>query len=408
MHTEEGGEDGSGQFADPLFDIPGDSIFRNKDMLRVGWVPEDEEMIVGRDETMAELAEYINPILAGNQPDHVIIYGKTGTGKSLVTRHVVQRAVAASTNGVQHAYIDCKQFDTETQVFTELGRRFNDPAETGQTIPETGLSTGIYKKRFYEAIDACTDGVLVILDEMDKLKDDEAILELSRAVEDQKTDVPIGILIISNRIGYIESFQARVESSFDTEDIQPAPYSVQTLREIMETRKSAFEPDVLTEDVIPKAAAIAGAEHGDARRAIRILRHAGEAAAKEGADLVTRDHIDIARREAEKNRFGETIQNATAHEKSVLLAIANLTLSHDDRREFKQSEVYDQYTAEAQQVDTTPLSQRRVRDLVNDYALLDVLETEKRNYGKQSGIHRVIQLLLDPEIIRDVIVATRG
>jgi cell division control protein 6 len=198
-----------------------------------------------------------------------------------------------------------------------------------------------------------------------------------------------------------------VESSFDTQDIQPAPYSVQTLRKIMETRKSAFKPDVLTDDVIPKAAAIAGAEHGDARRAIRILRHAGEAAAKEDAELVTRDHIDIARREAEKNRFGETIQNATTHETLVLLAIANLTLAHDDRKEFKQSEVYDRYTEEAELVDTEPLSQRRVRDLVNDYALLDVLETEKRNYGKQSGIHRVIQILLDPEIVRDVIEATR-
>jgi cell division control protein 6 len=407
MASEKVEDDGAGQFADPLFDIPGDDIFRNKDMLRVGWVPEDEDMIVGRDDTMAELAEYINPILAGNQPDHVIIYGKTGTGKSLITRHVVQRAVAASSAEVQHAYIDCKQYHTDTQVFTELGRQFNDPEQTEQTIPETGLSTGIYKKRFYDAVDTCTDGVLIILDEMDKLKNDDAILELSRAVEDRKASVPIGLLVISNRIGYIENFQARVESSFDAQDIQPAPYSVKTLREIMESRRSAFKPDVLKDGVIPKAAAVAGAEHGDARRAIRILRHAGQAAAKEDAEQVNEEHIDIARREAEKNRFGETIQNATPHETLVLLAIANLTLRNDGRKEFKQSEVYERYTEEADKNDTAPLSQRRVRDLVNDYALLDVLETEKRNYGKQSGIHRVIQLLLDPEIVRDVIEATR-
>jgi Cdc6-like AAA superfamily ATPase len=49
------------------------------------------------------------------------------------------------------------------------------------------------------------------------------------------------------------------------------------------------------------------------------------------------------------------------------------------------------------------LSQRRVRDLANDYALLDVLEVEKQNFGQTGGIHRVSRLLLDPEIVRDVI-----
>jgi cell division control protein 6 len=239
---------------------------------------------------------------------------------------------------------------------------------------------------------------------MDKLRNDDAVLELSRAAEDRKTSVPLGVIIISNRIGYIENFQARVESSFDPRDIQPAPYDPQTLQEIMESRREAFVDGVLTGDVIPKAAAVAGREHGDARKAIRILRHAGEAAAKEGADQVTADHIDIARHEAEKNRFGQTIQNATAQEKMVLLAIAELTLEND-KDQFKQSELYSQYEIITDAIESSTLSQRRVRDLTEDYALLDVLEIDKQNLGQQGGIHRLVQLILDPEIIRDVIMS---
>jgi cell division control protein 6 len=398
------GDKQDSQFSDPLFDIPGDKIFVNKDMLRVGWVPENEDMIIGRDEEIRQLATYINPILSGSEPDHVVVYGKTGTGKSLITRHVVQRACSATAETIGHAYIDCKQYKTETQVFAELGRIFNDPDATGQTVPETGLSTARYKSRLYDALEASYDGGLIILDEMDKLRDDDTVLELSRAVEDRKTDVPIGVIVISNRIGYIENFQARVESSFDPRDIQPAPYDAAVLQQIMESRRGAFVDGVLTDDVIPKAAAVAGAEHGDARKAIRILRHAGEAAAKEGVDKVTADHVDVARHEAEKNRFGETIQNATAQEKAVLLALAELTLSNE-KDQFKQSELYEQYRIINEAIDMNTLSQRRVRDLANDYALLDVLEVDKRNFGQTGGIHRVSQLLLDAEIVRDVIMA---
>lgn len=400
--TEQG--DADEQFSDPLFEIPGDQIFVNKDMLRVGWVPENDDMIVGRDDEMQQLAQYINPILSEREPDHVVIYGKTGTGKSLITRHVVQRACSATAEEIGHAYIDCKQHKTEAQVFSELGRIFNDPTATGQTVPETGLSTARYKSRLYDALDASYDGALIVLDEMDKLRDDHTVLELSRAVEDRKTNVPMGVIVISNRIGYIENFQARVESSFDPKDIQPAPYDAAVLRQIMESRRGAFADGVLTDDVIPKAAAVAGAEHGDARKAIRILRHAGEAAAKQKADKVTADHIDVARREAEKNRFGETIQNATAQEKAVLVALAELTLNNE-KGQFKQSELYNQYEIINDTIEMNVLSQRRVRDLTNDYALLDVLEVDKRNFGQTGGIHRVAQLLLDPEIVRDVIMA---
>jgi|APHM01.1.fsa_nt_gi orc1/cdc6 family replication initiation protein len=395
----------SGEYTDPLFENVRDgTIFRDKDMLRVGWVPEDQDLIVGRDEEIETLATYIQPLIRSNQPDHVVVYGKTGTGKSLISRHVARRArEAARSMDIAYEYVDCKQFKTEAQVFAQLALQFNDPAETDQTVPETGLSTARYKQRLWDALNASYDGALIILDEIDKLKTENTVLELSRAVEDQKISIPLGIIAISNRIGYIEDFQARVESSFDPKDIQTGPYDANTLREIMESRSQAFQDDVLTPGVIPKAAALAAQEHGDARKAVQILRHAGELAAREGVDAVTETHVQNARREAEKNRFGETLQNATNQEKLMLLALAQLTTETNQAR-FKQSLHYDQYTILADTLETNILSQRRFRDLVKDYALLEILETERHNFGFDGGIHRLNRLLVDAEIVKEVII----
>jgi cell division control protein 6 len=339
----------------------------------------------------------------GDQPDHVMVYGKTGTGKSLITRHVARRACeAGGAMDIAYEYIDCKQFKTEAQVFAELALQFNDPEDTEQTVPEMGLSTARYKQRLWDALNASYDGALVILDEMDKLKTENTVLELSRAVEDRKIDVPLGVIVISNRIGYIEDFQARVESSFDPKDIQTGPYDANTLREIMESRSRAFRDGALSSGVIPKAAALAAQEHGDARKAMQILRHAGELAARREENTVTEDHVQEARREAEKNRFGETLQNATNQEKLMLLALAQLTLDAE-RTRFKQSLHYDQYVALAKALEMNVLSQRRLRDLVKGYALLEVLETERRNFGFEGGIHRLNRLLVNPEIVREVI-----
>jgi len=96
------------------------------------------------------------------------------------------------------------------------------------------------------------------------------------------------------------------------------------------------------------------------------------------------------------------LQNATNQEKLMLLALAQLTLDAE-RTRFKQSLHYDQYVALAKAMEMNVLSQRRLRDLVKDYALLEVLETERRNFGFEGGIHRLNRLLVNPEIVREVI-----
>jgi cell division control protein 6 len=109
--------------SDDLF-IREDPIFVNKELLEINHLPE-EGRIVGRDEEIGQLANAVNPGIFGQSPSNVLIYGKTGTGKSLCAKYVSRRLVqTADEEGVSaaHAYVDCAQDGTETQVSTLMRR----------------------------------------------------------------------------------------------------------------------------------------------------------------------------------------------------------------------------------------------------------------------------------------------
>ena len=111
---------------DPLFDIDEDdpdrtNIFASKKLLKVGHVPESAR-IVGRDKEIKDVAAELRPIVQDDPPNNVMIYGKTGTGKSLVARHVTERAHrAAESNDVSvgTVYVDCAQHNTRRHVSLE-------------------------------------------------------------------------------------------------------------------------------------------------------------------------------------------------------------------------------------------------------------------------------------------------
>src|SRR6056297_2736555 len=152
---------------DPLFES-GHRIFSNKDLLKTGHVPEADR-IVGRDEEISKLAKRLNGAVHGYSPENVMIYGKTGAGKSLVSRHVCQRAKNAAGDSVDigTAYIDCAEDTTETQVVSSLAMKLNDEETTTVSVPHTGLSTSKYYKLLWRILDARFDSVIVILDEID-------------------------------------------------------------------------------------------------------------------------------------------------------------------------------------------------------------------------------------------------
>jgi len=391
---------------DPLFNFDEEeteraNIFARKELLKVGHVPESAR-IVGRDEEIEAVATELQPIVRDDPPNNVMIYGKTGTGKSLVARHVTERARrAAGSNGVQvgTVYVDCAQHNTETRVARAITRSLNDSDQTEFDIPRAGIGSGEYYDYLWEILEIAYDAAIVILDEVDRLDSDDILMQLSRARESGKAECHLGVIAISNKIEYRDRLNERVKSSLREEEFVFQPYDANQLREIMNHRRDAFYDGVLSSDVIPLTAGIAAQEHGDARKAIEILRHAGELAERDNTDRITEEHVRDAQEWAEIDRFEELLKGSTTQVKFILYSLALLTEENPDTDGFSTSEIYDRYKEVAEKLDATVLSEHRVYELLNEQAFLGVVESTRTGGGRGQGSYLEHRLVQDTGIV---------
>jgi len=396
---------------DPLFVREGDEdgsstqIWANRDLLSIGTVP-GPDRIVGRDAEINSVAGEIRHLVHESQPNHVVIYGETGTGKSLVSRHVSDRLVdTATARNVPAAsiYVECKKNNTETRVARTIARALSDKSDSGIEIPRVGLGAAEYYDYAYDIIDEYYDGLIVILDEIDMVDDAEGLLhELSRAREAGHTDAYIGIIAISNDIDFGQKLNARVQSSMRTTDFVFEPYQSDQIEQILEYRRDAFQDGVVQDGVLTETADRSADEHGDARKAVDVLRIAGDIADDDGADVVNTDHVDKAVKRAEINRVKETIESTSPQSKLVLYTLGRLTGS--DNRRFRTSDIYSQYETTCGDVGADPLSYDRVSQILSTLSLMGISESHQIGGGHKQGVYLEHQLIKDKDVVMKAVV----
>lgn len=379
-------------------------IFADKELLQISHLPSDDARIIGRDDQLQNLGSALRPALTGNTPNNVFIYGKTGTGKSLcskfITRRVIDRAKGNDIN-VGFAYVDCLQDPTETQAVQTAAEQLNTPKVTGMTIPETGLATSVFYKRLWKAIDSQYDVAIIILDEVDKLSDDNILMQLSRANESGKlSNSKLATIGISNKIRYKEELNERVKSSLCERDYVFPPYDANQLHDILHSRSDAFAEGVLDNSVIPRVSALAAREHGDARKAIDILRFAGEIAEDQGDEHVLEKHVEKAQRREEQNRLSELIAESPVHARYILLALSfRVQQAAEPDAKIPNNDVFETYRHVCEQEGSDPLKERRLRDILSELEFLSIIEQERRGRGRGKGIWNVNRLVDDPELV---------
>lgn len=395
---------------DPLFglddDNPGSDIFNRRDLLVVGTVPESDR-IVGREDEIQNVAHQLKYLTQGEKPNHVTIYGEPGTGKSLVSRHVGQRAVeSAEAHNVSAglSYIECNAANTPTKVARAICRDLN-PDDSPISVPRRGIGSDEYFDYLWEILDDYYDGVIVILDEIDRLDDENQLLhELSRAQEKNSTTAHIGVIAITNNIEYGEYLTTEVKSSMNAEDFVFTPYNDAELEAILDRRRDAFHDGVLKDDVIPEVAEICATENGDARAAVDLLRNAGEIAENRGDAHVTIDHIRDAEPKAQSDRVIRLIEGTPDNGKVILYTLAKLSRGQDENAMFSTKEIHNRYELAAKDIGADVASERTVLDRLLDYDYLGVTHSTKDHAGRfRGGTRRMHSLRKNPEIVLDAV-----
>ena len=334
-----------------IFKVVEDKIFTKRVVLSTKYTPDH---LIARDAEIRQIASLFAPALNGDEPDNAFIYGKTGVGKTATTKYVLlelDQEVKKAGAPVKSVFVNCNQINTTTKILKRICNVIAPEVE----VPSTGIATSEYYKRLWDVLNDLKGITICVLDEVDKLEDDNLLYNLPRARENLDiTDGFISILGISNDLTYKERLDARTLSSFGEKEFVFAPYDANQLREILEERaKVGFKEDVLDDAVIPLCAALAAQEHGDARKALMLLRYAGEVTVERGGDRVIENDVREAQQRVESDKIVETIKTLPYHQKLVLYVIAS-----NDAKELGTNEIYAQYQTMCETSGITPLSKK--------------------------------------------------
>jgi cell division control protein 6 len=376
-------------------------IFKQKDTLSIQFTPDN---IPHREKQILQIGMILAPILRGEKPSNIFIYGKTGTGKSLCTQHTLSKLLeTAKNNGVENelkvVYINCKMnkvSDTEYRVLSQIITSF------GEEVPFTGLPTNKLYQKFYNLLDAKKQNTILVLDEIDALVDkigDNILYNLTRINQHLKNS-KLTIIGISNNISFINNLDPRVKSSLSEEEIIFPPYNANELKDILTERVVyAFNDGVVSPAVIAKCAALAAQEHGDARRALDLLRVAGEIAERMGSDIVTEEHVDMAEKKLDTDKVLEVVRNQPKQSQCVLLSI--LKLVKNGAKGIQTGDIYDVYLDVCKKNHLKPLTQRRVSDLISEldtFGIVNARVVSKGRYGRT----REIKIDLSKDVIEKI------
>jgi len=355
-------------------------IFKmDRDILRPSFVP---DRLPHREEQVDQLAQILATALRGDRPSNVLIFGKTGTGKTAVVKYIENELKKLDGGrAVQYVYMNCEIVDTPYGVLQNVANRFVE--NLSQRIPFTGLSTDRVYQMLVEKLDEEKRIVILVLDEIDKIvtKNGDDLLYQLLKINDDLTKAKVSLIGISNDLKFTEWLDPRVKSRLSDEKMVFPPYNAQELFDILQQRShKAFDNGVAAESVLSLIAALAAQEHGDARRAMDLLRVAAELAERAGEEHITDQHVQRAKNKIELDTVVEAIKSLPTQSKLVLLSIISNGEAGADR--MTTGDVYGTYKELCRKTGMPVLTQRRVTDLISELDMLGLVHARVKSYGR--------------------------
>jgi len=366
--------------------LTGPKIFKNRDALDPSFVPDE---LPHRNKEIQKVAEKTACALKGDTPPNFLCYGITGTGKTATIRYVSQKLAQQNINTKPWwIYVNCSIISTPYRILAHI---YNTIVES-EKIPPTGLPKDIIFKRLLGLLDQRIGSSIcfLVLDET-------------------------SLIGISNKLNFKDTLDPRVKSSLGEEHIVFSSYNAKELGDILRERaKIAFYDNVLKEDVIPWCSAIAAKEHGDARKALQLLKKAGNLAERAQNKMLTKTHVEQAQFELEDDQVIEYIKGLPLQAQLTLTAIFLLS-KFAPEHVITSGDVYDVHSELANRIPNVKvLTKRRISDYINELAMAGIITADTKSaghYGRtkiiklDNGIELILieKILANVEKIKDLI-----
>ena len=387
------------QMASEGINIP---IIRDASIFTGHYVP---SQILHRDNEIKALSFRMNRPLSGQEVKSTLIQGMSGTGKTLITRYVAQQ-LSKLTKDVLVCYIRLRGATTEYKAINKISQALTNTEYPGHT------SVYIYNRIFEHIKQSHHKYTVFIFDEVDGIEKgyDNFLDAFLRPYENYNLeDKYVSAIYISNNTKFPQDLPVGTRSSWDCIDkLTFERYNAIQLKDILTERANRGLYDgTYNESVIPLCAALGAQEHGDARRTIELLGKSAELAQNEGAHIIEETHVKKAWNHIEYDRPAQQINALPLQNKAIVLAIVidtetRLKMKSDDSKGPTTATIYAEYKNICRDLDLLVLTQRRVRDILVEFASLELVDSHIEFKGRYGRLLHV-ELTTPPGIIKRIL-----
>ncbi|MEC8997333.1 MAG: orc1/cdc6 family replication initiation protein [Candidatus Thermoplasmatota archaeon] len=358
-------------------------IFKNREALASTYIPPE---FPHRDTEINEVANILKPALYGARPSNILIYGQTGTGKTAVAKFICKQSVSkavAEGKKIHTAYINCKQTNTPYGILTNIGRTYSRDWE--ERIPNAGWRIDKVYSALKERADEDGGIAIVVMDEVDTLvsKNGDEILYHLTGLNSDLDNSKISLIGISNDTKFTSWLDPRVKSRLGEESLTFAPYNALQIEDILSQRaKMAFHKNVVDPLVLSYCSSKAAQEHGDARKALDLLRISAEIAERDRRDFVKVKYVNKAQNVMEQDLVRNLVSTLPIQHKATLASII-LNRGANDKVQQTTGEVYNTYNLICKRFKMDPLTQRRIGHIISELDMQGLINAKVVSLGRQ-------------------------
>tara|TARA_B100001142_G_scaffold17998_1_gene16668 strand:- start:383 stop:1621 length:1239 start_codon:yes stop_codon:yes gene_type:complete len=359
-----------------------DSLFIDRKAFEHAFEPSS---LPHREREVDALVRNLVDALNGHIPSNMLLYGVPGSGKTVVTRFVLSQLLEKGKemgHPVQTYEINCRNVDTKYRVVQTLASQLKQRGD--YLIPFTGWPTDRVLETLIERMDRAGGVHILVLDEIDNLVA-KAGSDLLYSLTNMNTllrNARCCIIGISNDLNFTQELDPRVSSRLSQEDVVFHPYGAQEIQDILQERvKMGLKTNSLEVGVIPLCSALAAQEHGDARRALDLLRISVQKAEQRAQNKVDPKHVRLAQSQLEHDQVTPVLRTLPLHQKLVLFCI--IINEENGLRNISTGEIFRTYSEACMKINIEALTPRRISTLLNELDTLGLIMA--RNVSKGRG-----------------------
>jgi archaeal cell division control protein 6 len=384
-------------------------LFANKIFLDNLTLP---SQIMGREKKAKELIRFLLGYKHGLVVPFVSVYGRSGSGKSTIVKFVCENlddGDDGDAGGISYAFVNLRKartvFGCANLILTELGQPSIKSAQGINTAIEQisdAIEQRLSKNKENNNNNNTAKLFVLVLDEFDVLlydkrgKPSDFIYKLLVMEEKLREKGHLMCIVaISNNVMSDYEVDDRVRSRIGTSEVFFEPYAKQAVLAILKDRAAKAFSQPVDYEILQYCADQSSQEHGDARRAIDLLRVAAEIAGKRG-EKISKMHVDLALARLQRDRVKTTLSSASYQLKLAAVALARISYLTQEVWH-STSTVYNQYRLILEE-GAKPLTYRRIAELLTELENMGLVISHTSSKGRH-GYGTQYKLVVPPEVI---------